>query len=96
MRAFDWPGKIKSDEQLKSTSPNTAKELPHLNQYGGWDDGPKLQATGYFRVAQHNGRWWLIDPEGRLFWSHGINGVGRPVLAQVTWKRPLFSWSSAG
>ena len=56
------------------------------NKYGGWTPGlaasrqgqaagPKLKATGFFRVQKYQGRWWLVDPEGRLFWSHGIDCV---------------------
>ena len=45
-----------------------------LTQFGGRKD--LLQApTGYFRVAQLNGRWWLIDPEGGPFISAGMVGV---------------------
>ncbi|MCK4999451.1 MAG: beta-galactosidase, partial [Anaerohalosphaera sp.] len=46
-----------------------------LNKYGGWKTGPKLKATGFFRVEKLNNKWWLVDPEGRLFWSHGIDCV---------------------
>jgi len=37
--------------------------------------GPQLQATGHFRAEKHAGKWWLVDPSGRLFWSHGIDCV---------------------
>jgi hypothetical protein len=46
------------------------------DQYGGWAAGPQLAATGRFTTAKHEGKWWLVDPEGRLFWSHGIDCVG--------------------
>lgn len=36
------------------------------------ENGPKLEATGHFRVAKVNGKWWMVDPEGYLFWSHGV------------------------
>ena len=42
------------------------------SRYGGWKNGPKLEATGHFRVAKVNGKWWMVDPEGYLFWSHGV------------------------
>ncbi len=45
------------------------------DRYGGWQEGPLLEATGRFRIAQHAGRWWFVDPEGRLFWSHGADCV---------------------
>ena len=31
--------------------------------------------SGFFRAEKHNGKWWLVDPAGRLFWSHGIDCV---------------------
>lgn len=48
---------------------------PALNQYGGWADGPQLEATGFFRTQRVDGRWWMVDPEGRLFLSVGICSV---------------------
>jgi hypothetical protein len=45
------------------------------DMYGGWLDGPPLRATGFFRVQKYQRRWWLIDPDGSLFWSHGIDCV---------------------
>jgi hypothetical protein len=32
----------------------------------------RLKATDHFRVEKYAGKWWLVDPEGYLFWSHGI------------------------
>ncbi|MGB0744439.1 MAG: hypothetical protein ACPGSB_07915 [Opitutales bacterium] len=37
-----------------------------LSKYGGIK-GKQFSATGYFRTTKHNGRWWLVDPEGYLF-----------------------------
>jgi len=75
----DWPEKIRSDADLRAAR---SKELAELNasrapaewnRYGGWANGPRLKATGHFRTEKHNGKWWLVDPEGRLFFSHGID-----------------------
>jgi hypothetical protein len=30
-------------------------------------------APGFFRVSEEGGRWWLVDPEGRPFFSTGVN-----------------------
>jgi hypothetical protein len=38
-------------------------------------------ATGYFRTIQDSGRWWFVDPEGRLFLSAGVNAF-RPAVAK--------------
>ena len=73
----DWPGKIHSDAELSAAKDQEAKDLAAhpgpkgWNKYGGWADGPKFDATGSFYVKKINGKWWMIDPEGCLYWSHG-------------------------
>ena len=77
----EWPGKVHSDEDLKAAIRTEASDLAAhpgpegLDEYGGWAAGPKLQATGHFRVEKYEGKWWLVDPEGRLFWSNGMDSV---------------------
>jgi len=79
----DWPGKIHSQEDFAAQRQREAADLAAhpgpsgWNRYGGWLGGPKLEATGRFRVAKWRDKWWFVDPEGRLFWSHG--------LVRVTW-----------
>ena len=74
----EWPGKIHSDEELKAAYEREQADLAAhpgpdgRNQYGSWLAGPKLQATGHFRVEKVDGKWWLVDPEGYLYWSHGV------------------------
>lgn len=78
----DWPGKTHSTEELIAHGRAEAQDLSarpgpeDRDQYGGWAAGPQLEATGFFRVQKHRGKWWLVDPQGRLFWSHGIDCVG--------------------
>ena len=48
-----------------------------LSKYGGRLD-KKEKATGFFRVANRDGRWWMVDPDGCLFISAGINTVSAP------------------
>ena len=78
----DWPGKIHSDANFVTSRRQenrdlTAHEGPAgLDQYGGWAAGPQLTATGHFRVEKFRGKWWLVDPAGRLFWSDGVDCVG--------------------
>ena len=76
-----WQGKVKSLDDLKNriaVETTDIKENPGPNDrsaYGGWAKGPRLKATGHFRTEKHQGKWWLVDPEGYLFWSHGITGL---------------------
>lgn len=77
-----WPGKAADVDELRRRKDEEERELERhpgpdtWNAFGGWKSGPQLRATGYFRVEKVRGRWWLVDPEGRLFWSHGVDCVG--------------------
>ncbi len=93
-----WPGKVKSDADLKQAARLEADELkakptlPDRNAYGGWTKGPKLNATGRFRTEKANGKWWLVDPDGRLFFSMGIDCVWLGEGTMVTGRESFFSW----
>ena len=73
----EWPGKTHSDEEMQAVTAEEEKDLASnpgrkdWNRYGGWLGGPQLKATGRFRTEKVDGKWWLVDPEGRLFWSWG-------------------------
>lgn len=75
----EWPEKIHSVDDLRSNYEREKAELSRAerpaqwNSYGGWKNGPQLEATGHFRTQKNEGKWWLVDPEGRLFWSHGLD-----------------------
>ena len=77
----EWSSKIHSDADLQTKKRDENADLAaHAgprgwNKYGGWADGPLLNATGHFRTTKHNNRWWLVDPEGKLFWSAGVTCV---------------------
>lgn len=77
-----WPGKTENVWDLGNHYQEEMEELVLMpgpagrSRYGGWQDGPRREATGNFRVEKVNGKWWLIDPEGYLFWSHGVTCVG--------------------
>jgi len=77
----DWPGKTHSVKEMIAQSTAEDKDITahpgptDRNKYGGWTAGPKLKATGFFRAEKYKGKWWLVDPDGRLFWSHGIDCV---------------------
>ena len=73
----DWPGKTHSDGDLKKALEAERADLAAhpgpdgWDKYGGWAKGPRQQATVRFRVEKINGKWWMVDPEGCLWWSHG-------------------------
>lgn len=92
----EWPGKIHSDRDLAAQRQREDEDLvahegpSGWDQYGGWATGPKLEATGHFRVEKHDGRWWLVDPEGCLFWSHGIDCVSLHASTRVVGREAYF------
>lgn len=95
----DWPGKTRTIAGLRLNARNEQEDLKahpsprERNKYGGWMEGPRLKATGFFRVQKHRGKWWLVDPTGRLFWSHGIDCVrsanATPISHRETYFRNL-------
>ncbi len=114
--AAAWPGKVADEADLRADAEAEAAELasyqplPDRNAYGGWLGGPAFEATGFFRVDRDpGGRWWLVDPDGRPFWSHGTTGVrttyeatpidGREALFQALPERDGLAaeaWSDRG
>lgn len=78
-RHVEYPGKIHSDDELREYAKKEAaswKPRPaDWNKYGGYNPGPTLKATGFFRTEKYNGKWYLVDPEGKLFFSLGISSI---------------------
>lgn len=77
----DWPGKVHDEAELRRRIEEEQGDLAahpgpeDWTPFGGWAAGPKLEATGHFYPKKYEGRWWLADPTGRLFWSHGMDCV---------------------
>lgn len=98
----DWPGKLKKKDELaaQATEEEAALQshpsLPDRDGYGGWTKGPLLKATGFFRTEKikspsGENKWWLVDPEGRLFLSVGPNAVSlREGLTGLTGREYMF------
>ena len=92
----EWSGKIHSDDELKAAIATEDADLAahpapaDHDKWGGWKDGPRVEATGAFYVRKIDGKWWFVDPDGCLWWSHGplrvspscgmtpIRGCGNP------------------
>ncbi len=92
----DWPDKTHSLAELASRRDQEARELAaqagpkDWDKYGGSLAGPRLKATGFFRTEKVGPKWWLVDPDGHLFFSHGIDCVRpldstTPIEERETW-----------
>ncbi len=96
----DWPGKVHGDADLAAArdaeaawlAANAAGPTPDIDRYGGWAGGPQLEATGFFRTEKVNGKWWFVDPEGHLFFSHGVNAVATSAMTGTSFRETYFAW----
>ena len=72
-----WKGKIGKDTDFDKdieTETRHFKPKPETwDAFGGWAKGPALNATGSFYTAKYKGKWYLVTPEGHLFFSTGID-----------------------
>lgn len=97
----DWPGKLTSIEELVQRREEERLQLDafepsqNLDSYGGWTDGPRLEATGYFRAEKLDGKWWLVTPEGSLFFSVGPDSLSLGNSTFLTGREHMFSWLPA-
>jgi hypothetical protein len=93
----DWETKIGDDSDLTRMVQAEAADLAahpgpaDRSRFGGWAAGPRFEATGYFRPYKHEGQWWLVDPEGYLFWSHGIDCVNTNAATGTTDRESYFA-----
>lgn len=96
----EWPGKVADEAGLKAArvreeawlNAHAKSPIPDRNRFGGWAAGPRLKATGFFRTEKVDGRWWLVDPEGCLFFSHGIDCVLASTPTGISHREKYFSW----
>ncbi len=86
----DYPNKVASTKELKQAATKElealekSKPMPDRSRFGGWKNGPKLKATGYFRTQKIDDQWWMVDPDGFLFFSHGVANVRMANLTTTT------------
>jgi len=91
-----WAGKLSSagdlSAKLAAENADLAANTPtSTDDYGGWLQGPQMTATGYFYTVKYSGHWWLVTPQGHLFFSVGMDGVRSVEGSIVTGREPLFA-----
>jgi len=96
-RHDDWLGKVKSKAELLERGRGERRALENVvpaiaasDRWGGWAAGPRLDATGHFRVEKVDGKWWLVDPDGCLFFSLGIDHVKPENVGTVKGRESYF------
>ena len=75
----DWPGKARTLADLEADwraeeAETVTTDAFNYSKFGGYRQ-KQVKATGFFRTEKIDGRWWLVDPEGYLFLSVGIDCV---------------------
>ena len=78
---------------------------PDRDEFGGWSAGPQLASTGFFRTAYvvggkettpptagqtGTGRWWLVTPNGGLFFSLGVDVINHFDTTPINGRAFLF------
>jgi hypothetical protein len=92
----EWPGKAHSAADLQkawtaeAAALTTEEPLPDRSIYGGFAS-THAKATGFFRVQQIDGIWWLIDPDGHYFFSSGVNGTRLLATTRATGREDYFA-----
>ena len=61
-------------ENRRTKTVRAAKSPDERNRFGGWAKH-KVAEPGFFRVFQKGRQWWLVDPDGYIFFSVGMNSV---------------------
>lgn len=80
-RHAQWPGKLHDESELalrKAAEDADLAAHPRPeghDRFGGWADGPKIDSKGGWMTTKYQGKWYLVDPDGNLFWSLGMNSI---------------------
>lgn len=72
-----------TSEEAAALEPPYHQKIPHLETI---EEQRRVKATGFYRVEKVDGVWWLIDPEGLLTWTIGIQSIGN-----ILWENPTLS-----
>jgi hypothetical protein len=91
----EWKGKAHSAADLKAAwaeddAAIANASFPNRSDFGGFLD-THARATGFFRVEKVDGRWWLISPDGHLFYSAGMNAVSYISGTRPTGREDIFA-----
>jgi hypothetical protein len=74
----EWPTKTHSFAEMAARltaeyekARQSVPPDPSRSRFGGFT-ARRFAATGWFRTEHDGRRWWLVDPDGYAFFSHGI------------------------
>ncbi|MBI1387018.1 MAG: hypothetical protein GC154_01040 [bacterium] len=95
-----WPAKTKSVDELSQRltdqlKRSSAAQWPDgFSAWGGWAANPSKpsHAPGFFRTHHDGKRWYLVDPDGFLFWSAGLDCVRASIGANCGGLEAALRW----
>lgn len=93
-----WPGKVYHTKQLIQRKMQEESELkahpgmPGRDVYGGWANGPPFPPSEYFHTTEYDGKWYLVDPSGHLFFSLGMDVASPGDSTFITGRNTMFTW----
>ncbi|MFY9233272.1 MAG: beta-galactosidase [Fimbriimonadaceae bacterium] len=91
----DWTNKVRSTEDL--TTQRTAEQAdlaanPGPGNYEGSTLWPGLNRSNRWRTYRTpSGKWYLVHPSGKLFWSMGMLGVETSRTSLVTGREDYYN-----
>jgi hypothetical protein len=96
----EWPGKVHSVAELQAAWRREDADLAKaedfgLCEFGGWKSR-RERATGFFHTAKIGDKWWLVDPDGHLFFSTGIDSARPGGATRVKGREILFAKLPSG
>ncbi len=84
----DWPGKFKSDDQFAQSAQYEQERIrrwgdpKQFDPFGGYlKSSWKEEGTGFYRVTQKNGFWWLLSPLGNPCFYTSFDSAPAPTLS---------------
>ncbi|GLR71160.1 beta-galactosidase [Agaribacter marinus] len=85
----DFADKVHSQEELIAQKKTEQAELTgelfsDRSKFGGWKNGEKQEATGYFRTGKVGDKWAFIDPEGYPYFATGLDIIRLGDAATMT------------
>lgn len=94
----DWPGKLKNDsewsERRQAEDADLKAHVPpsDRNRFGGSKTLTAPNKSGFFRTAKVGGKWWLVDPDGGVFFSVAVQGMNVSGGTWVAGRENMFTW----
>lgn len=99
---LDWEGKSYTTAEVTARLHQQLRDAPQhqfpegFSRWGGWT-GKQYEATGFFRTQwdAEAGRWWLVDPDGYIYWSAGQDCVNSGIDTNISHMESALSWLPA-